>query len=878
LKPSNILVGDEGARVSVLDFGLAKGTTETELSELSLTGQILGTPAYMSPEQASGDLAGTDTRTDVFSLGAILFQVLTGTLPHQRSSSGLSSTAPLQVLRSIAEEDAPLVRTLRRDVPQDVEAIVSKALARDPDERYSTASDLADDVERFLAGRPVIARSPSTFDLTKRWLRRNWLAATAAFALGVLGAITLFLYTVSLEVERERADRWAYGYGIQLASIHLEDNQPGPALHLLESAPEEFRSWEWDWLRRRVDSSDFDLGPFPESIQSLEFSADGRWLVLATGGEPPSTPKVPELVVVDVARREIARRIRDAKSSLYAVAVTNDSKRVYSGGKDGVLRIHDIESGSQLSQENVGWAFDVDVSRDGKWVAWATYPEGLFLRHEMTGEVTRFAGEGGQDDSIEFTPGGRFLAWGYRTWRDGAGYLVLVDVENRREVARRKLSSGVYRIAVNPDASIFAFSSFGGVGRWRAQSDTLDVLPFGEAWVYPEFDDQGRLYAADQASTVAMWSSEDLRESKELRPMNRDPVLRFHGGDVNAKHLATSREGEWVAAGQRSLKVWRTKQVPGMERIAYHGSVRKIGSITPYVRIDPTQKKVLHIGDDNRLVVQDLKSLRDEFVAQPSEYGFLRDADWFPDGRIVSVWTKKFDLLDPPLSTLLIHDPRSGDAPQVRPLGKWRIWGMKVAPDGSTIGLFHAGQPGTVEEPSALVVLDGVLFEERHVFEVFRYRVQRAPKVRYSRDGKIVAMTNSCGFGVWNVETGARLHFRQEERDGLSRAVLLHPNGHEILIAVRNEVLLYRLNDLEEVRRLAIHSRGVNDIALSPQGDRLLTASTDGSVRIWDFETGRALVALEAGAEVTSVEMTRDGRTILAHSRDQGVRRWSLSP
>ena len=206
LKPANVMVAqreDGSLRPVVMDFGLARDQSSEE--HLTMTGMVMGTPAYMSPEQAQGEVHRIDRRSDVYSLGAMLYELLTGQLPFA------GATTVAMILQVIQHEPPPL-RKVSSEIPIDLETIAAKAMAKEIQRRYDTARALAEDLDRFLTGEPILARKASLFYIAYKRAQKH-KAVVAVSALCLLSVIALLLVFVRARMvaqrERQRTDRQA---------------------------------------------------------------------------------------------------------------------------------------------------------------------------------------------------------------------------------------------------------------------------------------------------------------------------------------------------------------------------------------------------------------------------------------------------------------------------------------------------------------------------------------------------------------------------------------------------------------------------------------------------------------------------------------------
>ncbi|HOW74017.1 MAG TPA: protein kinase [Phycisphaerae bacterium] len=386
LKPGNILLDAEG-NPYVTDFGLARRVAEK--SSLTLTGQLIGTPSYMAPEQAAGSGKQLSIAADIYSLGAILYELLTGQPPFVADT-------PLATLQQVRDTEPRRPSTINRRISRDLETICLKCLEKDPQRRYASAGVLAEDLERWLEGRSILARPVGQTAKFWRWCRRQPLIAGLGaamiliFAVGFTGMLWQWQQSqrhATAEAEQRRraeagereaigheliARRNAYAADMILVEQALADGDLGQARFLLNRhlplpGQEDLRGWEWryHWQQCRRDPAfREELLQHSDSVKHVAISPDDKWL--AVGGVDGWVG------LMDLASRQL-RTLQPKSAGKAVVAFSPDSSRLFftwdNGKSSSAVKLYD------LSKEEVR----LSLTQEAPITALAFSPNGHML-------------------------------------------------------------------------------------------------------------------------------------------------------------------------------------------------------------------------------------------------------------------------------------------------------------------------------------------------------------------------------------------------------------------------------------------------------------------------------------------------------------------
>jgi WD40 repeat protein len=874
LKPGNILIDAQG-QPHVTDFGLARRVEGD--SGLTQSGAIVGTPSYMPPEQARAEKHLT-TAIDVYSLGAILYELLTGQPPFRGGT-------PLETVMQVLDRDPAPPRALCRKLDRDLETICLKCLHKEPERRYESAAALADDLERWLRGEPILTRPVGSMGRLVKWARRRPAAAGLA-AVSVLAVVTLlagglyFNFQLQEQVRRaetgeadarDNADAaWANQYSahMNLVASDLDNGNFGRALETLELyrqppvGRKDLRGWEWYFQQRLARQELRTLKGHRNAVLSVAFSPDGTRLASAS---LLSVVKLWDVATGQELRTFEGPQTLGENSSAACVAFSPDGTRLASVSNQKLVTLRDANTGRLLHflHGHGGEVESVAFSPDGTCLASAGADRTIKLWDVATGqEIRTLPGHRTPVHSVAFSPDGTRLASASNDTT-----LKLWDARTGQEIRTLKGHPGyeVMSVAFSPDGRQLA-SAGRTVKLWdattgeelrtlRGHTDAIRSVAFSP--------DGSRLASAGDDNTVRLW---DARTGEVIRTFHVYTAERV--GWVMS--VAFSPDGTRLATGHAddTVRLWDTG--PGLEVRTfkvYRGAVASIA-------FSPKGRRLASAGDDSTIRLWgDDRTIRlwdavagQELRTLQGHTGPVRTAVFSPDGtRLASASAD---------GTVRVWD--AGTGKQLHQLGhSSEVWDVAFSPDGSrlaaacefaTVQVWHAASGGQL-----------------HTLKVGH----GARSVAFSPNGALLAAGSLHYVQLWDAATGRELHRPQAGglpglwgHAGWIRSVAFSPNSAKLASAGDDRtVKLWDVATRRELRTLKGHTKAVWSLAFSPDGARLASASQDGTVKLWDTATGAELFTLKGQTKAGgSVAFSAYGKRLAAAGADGTVTLWDARP
>jgi WD40 repeat protein/serine/threonine protein kinase len=846
LKPANILLSWEGeapaephapdgsagaspslhrCRPHVTDFGLAKRVEGS--AGLTRSGAIVGTPSYMAPEQARGESNRLTTAADVYALGAILYELLTGRPPFQAET-------PLDILLQVVQDEPVPPSRLRPGLPRDLEIICLKCLVKAPQQRYDSALAVAEELRRWRRGEPILARPVSPLERLGRWCRRNPAVAgalTVVFLSLLASTVISSCFGVaaarSARREEAKADEARQNEKLARANaalayrrLYLSDlrevqaawakAQVGRVLDLLDSQTPahtgdmDLRGFEWYYWRRRCQADLPLLRGHPGGILSVCFSPDGMRLAC---GDSTGT-----LTVWETTAGRLLLTVRSHTTNVTSLAFSPAGRRLAAGGWPGTVKVWDLDANREVLalKGHMGNIWGLCFNLDGKILA-SGGQEGAVKVWDAADGRQRAAFPTGFDARTQprmaLSPDGRRLAvaglpWAIKVW----------DLAGGREVLKLEKGEWFNDLAFSPDGQRLAAAHETVVSIWDVVNgrETLNLQGHTHTVLSVAFSADGRrLTSAVRDGSVREW---DLTTGRETRTVT-DLLPR-----CDTMTLAPDGRSLAAVTSDNAVKLWSATRGPGIATLKGHA-----GAVTS-VCFDPDGRCLASADAAGTVMVWEATAGR-LLLTLRGDSGQVNCVAFSPDGRRLA---------------------SAGLDPTVR------VWDVSSSTKDR--------QAGGRE----------VLALKGHTSHV--------SSVAFSPDGNLLASaSDDRTVRVWDAA------------DGRSRATLggytlavtsvcFSPDSR--LLACGDGAAVVKVWDAAGVEQLTLrgHHGRICGVAFSPDGQRLASASEDGTVRMWDLAGGRVALTLKGHASMVSgIAFSPDGRFLASAGLDHTVKVWDAA-
>ncbi|MCY2975527.1 MAG: serine/threonine-protein kinase [Planctomycetota bacterium] len=872
LKPGNILLeSHDDLSPKVTDFGLAKTIDNYAVS--TWTGSIVGTPAYMSPEQAFGEAKNVNFSSDIYSIGAILYECLTGRPP-------LRGVTAAETLDQVKHHEPVAVKSLSPNVPRDLETITLKCLQKAPTDRYQTTNELIKDLQRFLANRPILARRTSRVELAWRWCKRNPLAASLVTCLLMLAITSIsnlvvsnkMIYRETLEKARaltareralndraiayevsqrseELAKRNFYAAQLNLASRAFIAGEVSRAEDLLESvvpAPcdVDFRRFEWHMLNMAIHRNLRQQIDFPDGeVTSLSVSPDSKYLAVA-GGKTKSG----YAAIVDLIDQKIIHQFPPFKSVVYGCGYSPNGEFLALVSSDGQLNILDAKSYAIHYTEqfkhplrSLAWSPDnkqfVAGTSNGELVHWncSDWEHPVISESAHKGPVLRLRFS---QDSLRLYSS---CEWG-----------------------NEGIISRAWKVDTQPFKLIADFPGF-SIGDESDDGTQIAGLAWGHVKLIKLED---KSVVLEQAITPGPLVSVEFsgRPGSMLLAIRGERLLRR----IDKRNLTTSDEfpvrrsisaiaqdskGEIIISGDTGgqVRIWN------MVRQRFRNSIIP-KSLTFADYLTPTDDIVAGSDSGSHLVsgkkttktakpFHEGKNLR-AISGDRNTFLCLNRSEGSRFDNQLQIW--RIGETQP--INLPLEKPIYGDCLAISSSGRW----LAKQSESEPLRVYDliSGEPEIVHSWDALCSSiafspnEKLLAGVEHGGSVCRFSVDSGERMKnlaerdslrawrlavaFSEDSKLVACGNESGIvTICNAETG-ELVSKLIGNQGIVQSLAFFPKSERLATGVAGGVRIWDVQTGQELMTLPTNESRVMQVAVNASGDSLLAVTQDGRLYFWN--------------------------------------------
>jgi len=835
-------------------------------------GQLVGTPEYMSPEQVEMSAEGLDTRSDIYSLGVVLFELLAGVLPFDSDTlrrGGLDAMrrvildeepkTPSTYLTNlgdkalcIAQQRQIDVASLGRSLRKELEWIPLKAMRKDPGRRYRSSSELSDDIWNYLDGRPLLAGPETLSYKLSKFIRQYKTLLTFLFTimgLLVIGfGVSSGLYLVAkraqniAENQAEENRRLAYRQSIRGIYADYRLGHAGDIKETLRLCPPDLRDWEWHYLWHISDESLQTLFGHENMVVCVCFSPDGRYIA---SGSIDKTIKIWD------SKTGTLIKSFPTSDMIFSLSFCPDGQQLASGDAGGNVKVWAVETGQQVMATRCSdqWGIlVVKFSVNGKQIAFSAWNREFGVLDRNTGEMSFLIHDPyHMGPVLSFSPDGKWLLSGERN----ENALHVSNAENG-ELHKRILTGDETRIRAAifaPDGkSVFSGNRKGAIQKWDIDSgkEVLSVRGHGGGILTLACHPGGEILASGGIDgLIKLW---DIDTMAELGVLN--------GHRASVMSIDFHATGPWIVSADQTGEIKRWDLAGDREKIVLGDSdYATIGAVA----FSPDSKFIAFSPFwNNEFRIWDRANSSEVMVVKGHTEG-IDSIAYGPDGgtivtasrdKTIRVWNS---VTGKEIATLLGHD----DA----------VRSVAFTPDGKQI------VSGSMDQ--TLRVWDAVTGVET---KTLRGHQEGISSVSISADGHYIASGGEDQtVRLWDLRSGKEI--RALEGLGYQVKCVAFSSDRNRIAAVGHTVKdnlpgkaraqIWDLSNIKEVVTLHGHFGAITSVAFNPRGTRVVTGSADDTVRIWDAETGSLLLTVAlSGNEFkdggSKVAFSHDGKIIAA--------------